>query len=54
MSYEKPFHTAFSFAGVKGVKVDTFVQDAIVEVSAFTPKPTCRLITPFDSSNSFR
>lgn len=47
---------AFSFVGIKGVvtslgitgvKADTLVHNAVTGVLAFTPKPTCRLITPF-------
>ncbi len=55
------FKSCFLFAGiitplcsmkVEGVGFDAFVHAAVVE--ALTPKPTCQLITPFNSSGSFK
>ena len=34
--------------GVKGVRADTLVYDIVTKVSALAPKPTWRLITPFN------
>ncbi len=33
---------------VKGIKADTLVYDIVTKVSALAPKPTWRLITPFN------